>query len=153
MAQDGLSIKLIGAAKLDRALSKMAITHQSKTTSLVFQSINSGAAEVRKEAVKEAPQDMGTLRDSIKNKASRKNKRRNIFMALVFYKFDRGSRNIGSGGWYSLFVERGTDRGIRPMNILAKAAKRAKPKARKKIGDTLVKKIAKMQQKIINGEL
>jgi len=151
MARDGLSIKLEGGARLDRVLAKMAITHQSKTTTLVFQSLNKGATTVRKEAQKLAPKDKGALKKSIKNKASRKNKRRNIFMALVFFKFSRDiGQNTGEGGWTSLFTVRGT-KFLRPNNFMLKATKKAEPKARKEIGAALVKKIAILNQKIING--
>jgi len=153
MARDGLSMKLEGGANLDRILAKMAITHQSKTTTLVFQSLNAGAKEVKKQAQVLAPKDKGTLKSSLKNKASRKNKRRDIFMALVFFKFSRAKgTNKGSGGWTSIFTVRGTKH-LKPNNFMLKAVKRAEPAARRKIGEQLAKKIAKLNQTIINTRL
>lgn len=55
MAKDGLSIRLEGGAQLDRILSKMAIENQRTATKIVYQSLNKGAAEVRKSVKGKTP--------------------------------------------------------------------------------------------------
>lgn len=151
MAKDGLNIKLEGGAKLDRALSKMAITHQSKTSALVYASLNSGANVTKKAVKAKAPIDKGTLKASLVNGLRRKVRTpRDVFLAAVSFKFTRQKNsNEGSGGWTSLFTILGT-KNQHPNNFLLKGAKSSEGLVRKKIGIMLAKKIAVLDQKIIN---
>ncbi len=154
MARDGLSIKLEGAAKLDRALAKMAITHQSKTSALVYSALNSGANVTKKAVAKKAPIDKGTLKSSLINGLRRKVRTpRDVFLAAVSFEFKRDKgENTGSGGWTSLFTILGTKK-LHPNNFLLKGAKSSESLVRKKIGFMLAKKIAVLDQKIINNAL
>ena len=154
MARDGLSIKLEGGAKLDRALAKMAITHQSKTSALVYASLNSGANVTKKAVAKKAPVDKGTLKKSLVNGLRRRVRTpRDVFIAAVNFKFTRdGGENEGTGGWTSLFTILGT-KNQHPNNFLLKGAKDSESAVRNKIGLQLAKKIAVLDQKIINREL
>jgi len=152
MAKDGLSMKLEGAAKLDRALTKMAVTHQSKASTLVYGALKSGSTVAKKAIKKKAPVDKGTLRSSLVNGLRRKVPTpRDVFIAAVNFEFTRKKNtNEGTGGWTSLFTILGTKK-QHPNNFLLKGAKASEPQVRKKIGDMLAKKIAVLNQKIINS--
>ena len=151
MARDNLSIKLEGGAALDRALSKMAITHQSKTSKLVYDSLKSGSNVTKKAVAAKAPIDKGTLKSSLVNGLRRKVRTpRDVFLAAVSFEFKRDKgENTGTGGWTSLFTVLGTKE-LHPNNFLLKGAKSSESLVRKKIGVMLAKKIAVLDQKIIN---
>jgi HK97 gp10 family phage protein len=153
MAKDGLNIQLENVGGFDRMLKRMAITHQTKASNVVYQSVNAGAKVVKKDAEGKAPKDVGTLRNSLKNAINRKNKKRDIFMATVHFDFNRNKgENTGDGGWHSIFIVRGT-KFIKKNNFMLRATKSAEPKARKMISTALAKKIVKLQQLIVNGSL
>ena len=151
MARDGLSMKLEGGAKLDRVLKQMAITKQSKASSIVYSALGSGATTAKKAAKAAAPVDKGTLKKSLISGLRRRVPTpRDVFLSAVSFEFTRDKNdNKGTGGWASLFVVRGT-KNQHPNNFIKKAIKTAEPKVRKTIGTRLAIKIAKEQQKEIN---
>lgn len=154
MARDGLSMKLEGGAKLDRVLAKMAVTHQSKTSTLVYGALKSASNVTKKSVAANAPVDKGTLKASLVNGLRRKVRTpRNVFLAAVNFKFTRKKNsNEGTGGWTSLFTVLGTKK-QHPNNFLRKGARASESAARAKLGVMLAKKIAAFNQKLINKEL
>jgi len=152
MAKDGLSMKLVGGAKLDMALKKMAITKQSRASTLVYNSLKSGATVVKKAAKEKAP--TGSTKD-LKNSLISGLKRRvqtprDVFLASVSFDFTREkNENKGTGGWASLFVVKGTKK-MHPNNFMKKATNDSRNAVKKKIGINLAKSIAKEQQKKLN---
>ena len=155
MAKDKLSIRLEGGAKLDRVLAKMALTHQSAASKIVFNSLKSGASTAGKAVKAKAPKDTQTLKKSIKNGLRRKvNVPRNVFMAAVFFKFKRDTGDTGDGGWYSIFNIRRHKKnafGSRGGNdFVTPAVKSSEGAVRKTIGTKLALKIAAFNQKQIN---
>lgn len=156
MAKDKLSIRLEGGAKLDRVLSKMAITHQSEASKIVYNSLKSGASTAGKAVKKKAPKDTNTLKKSIKNGLRRKaSVPRNVFMAAIFFKFKRDTGNEGEGGWYSIFNVRRHKKnafGSRGGNdFVTPAIKSSESAVRKTIGTKLALKIAAFSQSKINN--
>lgn len=153
MAKDRITIQLKGVGGLDRKLQRMAITHQSTMTNQVFQAVNAGAKVVREEAQKQAPKDKHTIKEALKNRASRKNKSRHTFMAVVHFVFKRDKgKNTGDGGWYSHIVERGS-KFRKGTNFVKKATRTADKAARRKISEQLLKKVVRIQQRILDGRL
>ena len=152
MARDGLSMKLEGGAKLDRVLAKMAITKQSRASAIVYSALGSGATTAKKSAKAAAPVDTGTLKKSLISGLRRKVQTpRDVFLSAVSFEFTRKKNtNEGTGGWTSLFTILGTKK-QHPNNFLLKGAKDSEPQVRKRIGDMLAKKIAVLNQKIINS--
>ena len=156
MARDGLSMKLEGGAKLDRVLAKMAITHQSKTSSLVYSALGSGATTAKKTAKAAAPVDTGTLKKSLISGLRRRVPTpRDVFLSAVAFDFTRvKDENEGTGGWYSIFnIRRHKENAFGNRggkDFVKKAIKTAEPKVRKTIGTRLAIKIAKAQQQQIN---
>ena len=155
MAKDGLSIRLEGGLQLDRALAKMAITQQSRASTLAYQALNKGAAVVRKNVKNAAPKGKGELKNSVKSGLRKKSKRRNLFMAAVFFKYTRvKGEDEGTGGWYSIFIARRHKRnafGNRGgKDFITPAVKQSKSSVRKTIGTQLAKKIADENQKNID---
>tara|TARA_R100000501_G_C2603294_1_gene99794 strand:+ start:376 stop:834 length:459 start_codon:yes stop_codon:yes gene_type:complete len=150
MARDRLQMKLVGGAKLDMVLAKMAIDNQSAATKIVKQSLNKGAAEVRKKEKQLAPTESGTLKKAIKNRLSRKTPNRNTFMASVYFAWKRASgSNKGEGGFYSIHTVRGT-KNQRPNNFVKKAVQSSESKVRKTIGEQLAANIAAFGQAQVN---
>ena len=153
---DGLSIRLEGGAKLDRTLAKMAITHQSATSALVYSALKSGATTAAKAAKAKAPKDTGTLRKSLKSGLRRRvSTPRNVFMSADNFQFTREKgENEGTGGWYSMFnIRRHKENaaGNKGGNDFIKpAVKQSESSVRKTIGTRLAIKIAKEQQKQID---
>jgi len=152
MARDGLSMKIEGGAKLDMLLKKMAITKQSRASTLVYAALKSGSNVVKKSAKAKAP--IGKTKD-LKNSLINGTKRRvktprDVFLASVSFKFDREkNENTGTGGWASLFVVRGTKK-QHPNNFMKKAVNQSRPTVIKKIGTNLSKSIAREKQKELN---
>lgn len=151
MGRDGLSMKLEGGAKLDKVLAKMAITQQSKTSTMVYAALRSGSNVTKKEVKSKAPVDKGTLRKSLINGTKRRVKTpRDVFLASVSFKFTREENsNKGTDGWHSLFAVKGT-KNQHPNSFVKKGVKASESQVRKKIGDQLAKKIAKYDQDQIN---
>ena len=150
--KDGLSIRLEGGAKLDRVLAKMAITHQSEASKIVYSALGSGGTIVKNAAKAKAPTGKtGELRNSLKSGLKRRVKTpRNVFLASVSFEFKRiKNENEGTGGWYSIFNVRGT-KYQHPNNFMLKAVRSSEGKVRRKIGTRLAIKIAKEQQKQID---
>lgn len=152
----GVTISLEGEKQLDRALKKMAITHQSAASKIVYSALGSGATIAKKAAKKAAPVSTGTLRDSLISGLRRKVKTpRDVFLSAVSFKFKRAKGwNEGDGGWYSMFninKHKKNAFGKKGGNdFIKKAIDNSETKVRQTIGTKLSLKIAKEQQKQIN---
>jgi len=153
MASDGLQIKLEGAARLDRALSKMAVTKQSAASKIVNQSLNKGAAEVRKKVKAATPKTTGQLKRSVKSGLRKKvSLPTDVFLGGVW--FQQGKSFGSADGYYARWV---LNRHARNAfgdeggnNFLTPAVRAAIPSFRKIVGTQLADKIAKENQKEIN---
>ena len=103
MAKDGLNIDVSDLKKMDKALSNLAITSQSKASRIVDSSLTKAAADTRKKVKKAAPKSTGQLRRSIKSGLRKKvNVPRDVFLAGVW--FQQGKSLGNADGYYARWV-------------------------------------------------
>ena len=164
MAKDGISIQFRGGAKLDRALSKIAVTKNSAATKIVNQSLSAGATQVKKSIAAETPKadkdttgfktssrnvKVGQLKKSLRSGLRRKvNVGRHVFLAGVTFNDDEG--------WFSKFLM-GRSHAENAFGFagghnafLKKGVKKSESKFKNKLGSSLAKKIAAFSQAKIN---
>lgn len=164
MAKDSLSMRLENGVLLDKILSEM---QQRIGTKIIEQSLNKGAAELRKNMKKEAPKGKkdatghvkyasrnhtkGTLRKSIKSGLRKRvNVGRHTFLAGVW--FDNMT------GWYAPMVIKRYDKAnafgqMGGNNFVKRAVSNSKGAVRRVIGEQVAQKIADQTQKEINSKL
>jgi hypothetical protein len=175
MAKDGISIQFRGGDKLDRALSKMAVTHQSKSSAIVNSSLSAATTQVKKELKREVPvwggkdtkgfktksrnTSVGQLRRSIVGGLRKQvDVPRDVFLAGVWFKTAFGGAKTGyDDGFFIKFLDEKTKSNAFGAtgghNFIAKGVKKSESKFKNKIGGNLARKISILSQKIINKEL
>lgn len=169
MAQDRLSIKLVGGARLERLLLKFS---NSVGTTLAFQSLNKGAAAVRKVVRTNTPVttlgDTKGFKDSSRNIRKGQLKRsvisglrrrvkvpRNVFLAGVWFQTKRGGATADKDGFFAKQVlER---HAANPFgfkggnNFLKKSVNKSRSVFQRIVGVQLGEKIAGRIQKEIDS--
>lgn len=168
---DGINIRLEGGARLDRILSKMAITHQSAASRIVNSVIKKAAAGVRKSMKPNIPKtnlgdttgfktvsrnvSVGQLRNSLKSGLRNKvNIPRDVFLGGVWFNEGGGKGKKNDDGFFAKFVydkpHKDNAFGFSGGRTLKKIVAPTVNNARKIIGTELAKKIAIHDQKMIN---
>ncbi len=172
MAKDGLSMKLEGGLQLDRALAKMAVTHQSKSSKVVNDSLKTAAAGVKKIMKPKIPKyhkdtkgfrtksrntTMGQLRRSLKSGLRKQNFSRSVFMAGVWFAEGKSKNKKSDDGFFAKWLYDNPHKdnafGFSGGRTLGRIVKPASSGFNKTVGTQLATKIAALSQKIINKEL
>jgi len=172
MAKDGIQINFGGGAALDRALTRIGNIKQSKATTIVYESLSTGATQVKKAIADVTPEfhkdtivqskdrsplkvTKGQLKRSLQS-GLRKNVNvgRNTFLAGVWFQNKRGGAAENADGWFAKQVlesHRANAFGYTGgNNFLSKGVKSSESAFKKKVGTNLAKKIAAFGQAEIN---
>ncbi len=168
---DGINIRLVGGARLDRALSRMAITHQSTASKIVNGSIRKASASVRKGMKPKIPKtnlgdtigfktgsrnvSVGQLRNSLKSGLRNKVRTpRDVFLGAVWFNEGRGKGKKNDDGFFAKFVydrpHKDNAFGFSGGRTLKRIVKPTESGARKILGRELARRIAIQQQKMID---